>query len=176
MRYRAWAGALLLVFGTACARNPAPKGWLGPADRAARDPYGAWIEIQPLAGGSKLEGEFLAVDRDSVYVLDLGGTVRSLPLAAVADATVAAYDARWGRLAAWTALGALSTVSHGVFAILTFPAWILSGTIMTAIQSRSSIHHVRRGEDWTSVRKFARFPSGLPPDLPRSLPPKRRGA
>lgn len=171
---RHWAAGLLLVLGTACATNPAPDGWLGPADRAAGDPYGAWIEIEPLGPGSKIKGEFLAVDGDSVYVLDLGGRVRSLPLPEVADAAVVAYDARWGRLAAWTALGALSTISHGVFAILTLPTWIIGGTVITALQSRSSIRHVRRGEDWTSVRKYARFPAGLPPGLPRNLPPKRR--
>jgi hypothetical protein len=168
-----WIGFALAGGALACSQNPAPTGWLAPARAAQSDPYGAWIVVWPPAG-PEVAGEFLAVDRDTVFVLPPGGGVRAVALGSVEGALVAFYDAQWGGLTGWTMAGALSTISNGWFSAFTFPLWTIGGSLITGGQSRAPLRRVRSAADWSAVRMFARFPAGLPPDLPRTLPPKER--
>ena len=105
--------------------HPAPSGWLARAGQAQSDPYGAWIVVSPPAGGTTLEGELLAIDRDSVFVLTAVGAVRSEALDPGSRAVLAFYDAGTTDLTTWTALGALSTISNGHLLIFTLPAWAI---------------------------------------------------
>lgn len=171
--WRRWLASVLA--GTlGCAANPAPRGWLAPAREAQTDPYGAWIVVKRLGGGGDVSGEFLAVERDSLFVLSANSAVRAIPLDGVLRAQIAFYDARSGDLALWTALGSLSTISNGAFLIFTFPIWIIGGSVATAGQSSAPLRRVDPTHTWDAVRMYARFPGGLPPNLPRMLPPKPR--
>ena len=169
--------------GLACATNPAPKGWLAPPAVAQSDQYGAWIvvtAVQSSARGDRhqprreIAGEFLDVGHDSVFVLLSSGTVSATALADVRRARLAYYDSQSGSLAGWTFLGSVSTISNGWFAGLTFPIWLIAGSLTTASQSRAPIVSVsvNNRADWARVRMYARFPQGLPAHLPRTLPPK----
>lgn len=162
---------VLLAGAAACAGNPAPSGWLAPAREAREDPYGAWVVLS-REPAPQVAGELLAVERDSIYVLTPAGEVVAVSPFGVRRATVAFYDAQWGGLAAWTILGALSTASNGYFLVLTFPLWTVGGSLITGGQSRAPLRTLRRGDAWEAVRRYARFPQGLPPGLPRRLPPK----
>jgi hypothetical protein len=177
---------LLAALGSsACASNPAPHGWLAPTARAQADPYGAWIVVEaaqpPTAGEHQrarreVAGEFLAVDHDSVFVLLPSGAVNSIALATVLRARLAYYNSQAGALEAWTFAGSLSTISNGAYAIFTLPLWIIAGSLTTGGQSRAPIVSLEGGEPtaWAHVRMYARFPQGLPPQLPATLPPKVR--
>jgi hypothetical protein len=156
-----------------CAGNPAPRGWLAPAREAQAEPFGAWIVLSHTRA-QDLGGEFLAVDRDSVYLLSRAGEVLAFSVAGVREAKIAFYDAQWGALAAWTTVGALSTISNGAFLIFTFPLWTIGGPLITGGQSRAPIKTVDTAASWEAVRMYARFPAGLPENLPRKLPPKQR--
>ena len=57
--------------------------------------------------------------------------------------------------------GALSTASHGVGLIISFPVWILIGSISTATQSYTPIQKFPV-KSWDELIKYARFPQGLP--------------
>jgi hypothetical protein len=118
-----------------------------------------------------VSGEFLAVERDSVFVLSPDSTVRTVPLDSVRHAKVAFYDAQWNQLAVWTILGSLSTISNGIVLVLTFPLWAVGGSIATAVQSRDAVRQVDNSLTFDAVRMYARFPGGLPENLPRTLPP-----
>lgn len=168
--------AFVVVCGApACVANPAPERWLAPATAARTDPYGAWIVITKVGDSSEVSGEFLAVGRDSVFVLLEDSTVRSLPTDSVATAQVAFYDAQWDQLTMWTVAGALGTISNGAFLILSLPVTVIGGTIATRNTSREPIRMVDGPGGWDAVRMYARFPAGLPENLPRRLPPKPRG-
>ena len=164
---------LLALATISCARNPAPYGWLPTPARADTDPYGAWV-VGSLRGvpDSSIAGELLAVERDSVFVLTPDSVVRTTPLDSVSTAHVAFYDAQSSQLALWTALGAVSTISNGVFLLFTFPAFVIGGSIATAKQSQAPIRSVEDRAAWDAVRMYARFPTGLPPGLPTRLAPK----
>jgi hypothetical protein len=172
--WRRWLASVLAGGTLACAQNPAPRGWLVPAREAQADPYGAWIVVSRLGGGPDVGGEFLAVQRDSVFVLLADGEVRTVPLDSVLHARIVFYDAQWGGLAIWTTLGSLSTISNGAFLVFTFPLWVIGGSLATAGQSHAPLHRVDRAGDLGLFRMYARFPGGLPANLPRTLPPKPR--
>jgi hypothetical protein len=122
-----------------------------------------------------LEGELLAVERDSVFVLTQGGDVRSEQLDRVERALLAFYAPGTGPLAIWSILGAVSTISNGAFLLFTFPAWVIGGSLAARGQSRAPLYRIDDRDDWSLARLYARFPARLPPDLPRRLPPKSGG-
>jgi hypothetical protein len=157
----------------ACASNPAPSRWLGGATKETADPYGAWITLE-TATKRHAQGEFLAVDKDSVFVLGAEGTVRAFAVADVSNALIAYYDAKWGELAAWVAAGSVSTISNGGFLVFTLPLWLIGGSAVTGAQSHAPILNVHSLDQWRMLNIYARFPQGLPSGLPRTLPPKPR--
>jgi hypothetical protein len=177
MRASSWRRLLAAALaGTTlgCAHNPAPPGWLTPAQQAQADPYGAWIVIWRVGGGPAETGEFLAAEGDSVFVLSNDGEVRTLLKESVLRAQIWFYDSQMDALAGWTLLGSLSTGSHGFFLIFSLPVWIVAGPLATRSQSLAPLTQVNRAESWADVRMYARFPAGLPANLPRTLPPKSR--
>lgn len=169
--WRATPTLALVLACTACVANPAPAGWLSPPAQSQADPYGAWIVISTRDGPS-LSGEFLAVENDSVFVLLTNGTAQGVPMHGILQARIAWYDSEWGRLALWSTLGSISTVSHGFGLILSFPVWVIGGSIAAGGQSRASLLRVDLPSQWDIVRPYARFPGGLPPNMPQALPVK----
>jgi hypothetical protein len=170
-RWRRWASLTLIAGAAACVQNPAPIGWLSPAVAAQNDPYGAWIVVT-TSDTSGASGEFLAVDNDSVFVLSLDSTVRAVPRGSVREAKIAFYQSQLGSVILWSALGTLSTASNGILLVFTAPTWIIAGTVASASESRAPIRTVAKTEDWETVRMYARFPMGMPQNLPRRLPTK----
>lgn len=177
--WRAAGGAAVLL--AACVSNPAPSGWLPPADVAAREAYGGWIVADTakddqrgsFAGGSTapvpVAGELIAVDPDSVFVMSGRGLV-GLRKLQVRRATLFSYDSQWGQLAAWGVVGTLSTISNGLLLLLTAPLWVIVST--SAASSRSHAPMVEladSGDRWEKLRLYARFPQGLPSGMDRSV-------
>lgn len=156
-----------------CATNPAPRGWLLPADSAQRDPYGAWMVVTYGAnsGGParRAAGELLAVDPDTVFLLSPGDTLIAVPRDRVLRGRLAYYDAQIWAPSLWTAVGTMSTLSHGFVLLVSAPVWIVTGTAATASQSHRPIIDVRRndGTEWRVVGRYARFPLGMPVGVDR---------
>lgn len=172
--------ALLLLFAVlllgGCATSSAPPGFLvGGRDEQA-DAHGAWIELRIWDEEmQELQGEFLAVEGDSLFVfatVDERWELVSLSLSDILGGKLRAYDPGTGQYAGWAVLGTLSTVSHGFYLVLTAPVWILGGTAIASSQSKIADYEFAQ----TSIHKlgaFARFPAGMPDGLDRSrLQPK----
>jgi len=156
------------VFAGACAGNPAPKGWLPSPQETPTDPYGAWIDVVTLQG-TELRGELIAVHDDSVFVLPEDGVLVATARADVRLARTAFYASQYGGLAAWATVGSIATVSNGLLAVGTLPLWLIIGPIAVGADSRAPLTSVRHDDRWVDVRKYARFPQGLPPALDRSV-------
>jgi len=117
-----------------------------------------------------VQGELLAATTDSLFVLPLDGPFHAVARPTVTELQLTAYDANWGYLGVWTALGTLSTLSHGLFLPLSAPVWIIGGSVATSSQSRRPVF---TNPPLETLRRFARFPQGLPPNLARDqLRPK----
>lgn len=156
-------GALLAVIALGgCATNPAPVGWLPRAEQLPRSARGAWIVLNADMGRGGTGGELIAVGEDRVFILTEAG-LRSIPRSDVRHGTLALYETNAGK----TAAASLITLTHGRFLLLTAPMWFA----LAIGESREPLLPVRQ-ESLDSIRKYARFPQGLPPDLdPASLGP-----
>lgn len=145
-----------------CAGTGAPRGWLSTAAEAQKESKGAWIKIEYLSGASKrpIQGEFFAVNTETVYVGTAAGLI-AIPLSDIKKARLATYDSQYRKLSVWTLLGSLSTASHGWGLFLSAPVWIIGGSLAAAAQSHKPIESFP-DSDWNELKKFARFPHGLP--------------
>lgn len=167
----AWIATLLGL--TACTGNPAPRGWLAPAAQAQSGVYGGWIELRYEEGEREreLEGELIALADDTLFVLS-DSSFQALPRTLVRRARVTGYDPATGLLSAWTVGGIVGTASHGGFLIISLPVWILSGSLAANANSSAAKIEYPDGA-WAALRKYARYPQGLPPGLDRkALAPK----
>lgn len=169
-----WSALLAVWCVAGCASSTAPKGWLPKATEAQSATHGGWLSFR-LNGGAVHEGEFLGIQRDlqhrrpaadSIFILERGAWF-GVATTEVASATLWAYDANYGPLAAWAILGTLSTPSHGVGMVISAPVWIVVGTAAASSQSHAPRMTLTPGT-WESARAYARFPQGLPPGLDRS--------
>jgi hypothetical protein len=157
----------------ACASNPAPDNWLPAVAEAPSDPYGAWILVSPRGEGqANIQGEFLSVGSDSVFVLLPEGYVRAIPRDSIARAQIAFVDPDDGPLQVWSIIGGIGTVSNGVVLGLTLPLWIIAGTLVTGNERSVALRTVYAEEGLDSLRMFGRYPGGMPPDLVRRMNPR----
>lgn len=172
-RRSAWAALVAGSCLAGCASSTAPKGWLPRAVDAQSAAHGGWLSLRVTGGsrGTIHEGELLAIQADSVFILERGACL-GMPIAQVAAATLTAYDADTGLLALWTLIGTLSTASHGAGLILSAPVWIVAGSVARASDFHAS-QRTLTPATWEGGRAYARFPQGLPEGLDRSsLRPK----
>jgi len=162
-RLRAAAATALLIGTPACAHYPVNRslGYQGtPMTVQVEDVPAKGFHVDVSAKQGDVSGELLAVSPEQVYVLTARG-MRAVPTAEVHDVSIRLYDSGWGWLAGWTALGTVSTASHGVFLVFSAPLWLVVGISATAnASSRSSIPI--RGPGLPGLWQFARFPAGLP--------------
>jgi hypothetical protein len=199
MRTRAKV-VVVVLFGAllaGCSGTGAPSGWLPTAEATQEEAHGAWITVRRRSLESRevlAEGELIAVHEDSLFVLVSDGPESELvavPRAPDIKAKVGTFDPKRGGLVAWTLLGSVSTVSHGVNLIFTLPIWIITGTVVGNNAGAPAIEHYPDEfvfDSFDSMRVYARFPQGLmnsidravlEPRLPAKLtkdpPPERRG-
>jgi hypothetical protein len=152
-------------------------GQYAEMNRAAKrgDPaVGVRLEQVPVRGftatarrldGSELRGELLASDDRALWIEDSARTTRRLGFEQIDKLELDLTSAETETIGLWTALGALSTVSHGVVAIFTAPTWLLVGTSATIAESSADDADVRAVK-YPMLNQFARFPQGLPPGWP----------
>jgi hypothetical protein len=113
-----------------------------------------------------VQGELIALSPDRVFVLtDVG--LLELPKTTISQAKLTAYDSGAVALGVWTFLGTLSTISHGVFLIISAPVWVIGGSAITAVQSHKPVISYPKNS-WEAFQRYARFPQGLPQGLERS--------
>lgn len=153
-----------------CASSGAPEfGLPDPNDRNSLA-YGGWIIVNSTdeKAGSELSGELVAIDSTNLYLLTEFSEFLSVPLKDIQKATLTAYDIKSGKLGLWVGLGLLSTASHGMVVIASAPAWLLFGALPVIGQSYAPRHSYPK-ESWESIRRFARFPQGLPSGLKSTM-------
>lgn len=163
------AAAALIAVG-ACYTSRAPAGWLPTPQEAASHPYGAWITLVSNvdAGATEIAGELIAAEWDTLHVM-LVDTMEmsrlvSVPIHSVSEVRLEFFHASRSGYATWTALGVLSTFSHGFFLVLTAPTWAGIGTYATSVYTRAPLVRTPTIE---ALRPYARFPQGIPRGLDR---------
>lgn len=158
-----------------CAASIAPSGWLPSAERTQWDGYGSWAIVTLSIGpGESCEGELIAATSDSIFILQ-GSVLEAYGVNQVGRIHLQTYDSRHGGLTAWTAFGALSTISHGFILALSAPVWIITGSVATSAQSRLPHRTIADGS-WSQLAPYCRYPGGIPASVNRSkIAPKQIG-
>jgi hypothetical protein len=129
---------------------------------------------------TRVYGELIAVHDDSIFVLDDG--LRAAQRVNVYTVILTTFFPQNSTTSAWGVLGSLSSLSHGVGAVISLPLWIIFSSASSSSVSREPQEIYTRGGDttsrygvtWEDLAKFARFPQGIPESLDRTqLEPKK---
>jgi len=126
-----------------------------------------------LRDATSLNGELLAAERDSLWILRPGGGVNVVPLSAVSGIRTRQRGMTAGGVFLWSLIGgaisggalaaACSSVDGaencGVVVPATLLAWVVVGGLAAAVTSSGS-RSVHLEVD--AIRPYARFPQGLP--------------
>lgn len=169
------AGVLLAASAFGCTPYRPPGGWLEAPVPAQAEVYGAWIRLRFDGHRPDVDGELLAVESDSVYVLGMDSVVDAVGLGAVEKAELYVYDPDLTGGQVWSLLGMLGTLSNGYYSSFTLPLWSIAGGIGFSSDRRAAAPRVGKRSKWAEARPYARFPQGLPPGLPRHLAPRTLG-
>lgn len=158
--------ALTTMLFHGCATSTAPNGWLRSPSAEHRDSFGGWCDVTFTGGRGHLGGELIAVGSDSLYVLG-ADQLRAVARSSIEKATLMIYAAPMRPIAAWSALGFLSSVLHGYGFLISGPVWIVVGTATTSAVSRQPQLRYPSDDSWKDLGEYARFPAGLPEELDR---------
>jgi hypothetical protein len=150
----------MLAFGPGCASNTAPHGWLPTAGEATHDGFGSWVEVGLRGQKRDIDGELIAVSSDRLTVLS-GGELIGIHMTNITLIKVTTFQSQHAIIGWWAFLGFLSTASHGFGLVLSGPAWIVIGSI-SAVAASNHPQTLAYSGQWAKLRKFARFPQGLP--------------
>jgi hypothetical protein len=151
------SGSLLF----SCATLRSPRGWLPDVQKLQSQAYGCWIMVDSLSDGlaMSISGELIAATSDSLFVLKENG-ISEIPLSVIREANLEIFKEK--RVAGmWATLGTLSTLSHGFWLIASGPVWIIAGISSAVGESRAGLVQFE-GPPPRDIRKYARFPQGLP--------------
>lgn len=152
-----------------CAVTHEPEGWLANPQAMQTDTYGGWVRVK-LNSASKekaeLRGELIAIGKDSMYVAN--ETFHSIAIFSIKSAQLAAYEPHTEEMGGLFILGTLSSISNGVFLLITAPMWIIGGSLTTRARSFEPIVRYPARE-LSRFAPFARFPQGLPAGIDRKI-------
>ncbi len=146
----------------ACRSSSAPLEYRDRPRALASRVSGSWVEIRRVDGAYRY-GELLAAAGDTLFAIHRD-TLHAIPRDSVYRVELTRYRPSTGGLATWAALGALSTISHGFYLVLTAPTWIITGIVASTVESRRAIWHTT---DFKALAPWSRFPAGLPPQIER---------
>lgn len=181
---------LLITAGLlwSCKTTNAPQNYLPHPKDMATHGFGGWTDIYlknpddietevdslPPFMQSKLfnpdqplSGEMIAIEKDSLYVHSAQG-LRVLPKNVIDNVDLQGYKSGFSLYTGTTLFGILSTITHGFYLILSTPLWLISGVIFGGSQAHVPILEYPDRESWGELRRFARFPQGLPEDMSRN--------
>lgn len=147
-----------------CRSVKTPAGTVPRRGSLDKDAFGAWMIL--TKGGKQIAGEFIASSNDSIYILPDNG-LQAHAIAGLDTIRIVMYKTDAGAYAVWTSIASVATVLNGLFAVITLPATLVTG-ITTSVVEGNRINYLDKGKaDWSEMRKYARFPQGLPPGLDR---------
>jgi hypothetical protein len=163
--------SLLFIYSlviTGCATTYAPDDWLPDTDDVPQNAHGGWITVvtQEVKSQSdevwmEYSGEFIALDKDNVYVLY--DSLYVIAKNKIVNSVVDLDQKNTGIYALWVILGSLSTISNGYYLAITFPLWLIAGIPTAAGESYRDMYAEEYPDEiyWNDVNKFSRFPQGV---------------
>lgn len=153
------------LFMSHCQSVKAPKGAVPSRKGIATSAFGGWVSLSFLDSTRQtVEGEFIAVNNDTVYVM-AGDKMDSFKTVDIRVARIILFSNDATGFGVWTALTSLGTISNGGFLIFTLPMTLVTGILTTVGESKRVNFFEYPTHDWEELSKYARFPQGIPPGV-----------
>lgn len=153
------------LFMSHCQSVNAPKGSVPHRKGIATNAFGGWVSLSFWDSTRQIvEGEFIAVDNDTVYVL-VGDKLDASKAADIRVARIILFNNDAAGYGVWTILTSLGTISNGGFMIFTLPMTLVTGILTTVAESKRVNFFEYPEHDWGALSKYARFPQGIPPGV-----------
>jgi hypothetical protein len=152
-----------LVGSAGCASNPVPSRLRVTKEQAVMSGKGAPARVT-FRNRAIAFGELIAASDDTIWILTEQGQLAFYPVSVIESVALGIHDNHAELFGVWTALGSVSTISHGAFLIFTLPIWLVSGLSVTIQESRSGNFEY---PPWplVALKPYARFPQGAPVGL-----------
>jgi hypothetical protein len=171
------AGLLFLLSECSTVRIPAHYRYT--AHQLKREITGSWINIKlkpvvPEVQEKELSGELIAIQSDTMYIITAQG-LKDVRVSDIAEAVLYMYMNQPGMYASVTGLLYLPDIIAALvigtpgFLLLGIP-WVVTGGIVT-IAEGSNHTNILNYPDFCKLgelKKFARFPQGMPTDIDKT--------
>ena len=165
-----WIIISLCVIITGCASTSAPEGWLSTIDSLKNDTRGSWIDIELKNPKEIISGELISFQNDTIMTLaHYNNELVSTNINRVKRFKVAIFDPNLNLLNRYATLGFFSSLSHGFWALLTMPAWIIQGVRANIKYSKNAIKVFNDNTNisFDDLNKFSRYRGPIPETIER---------
>lgn len=158
--------AIMAAAVASCASNPKPHP--PTLEMMERKGWGGQVVVNTRSGAI-VNGELIAIDASRIYVLRRPlrtGALATVDLSNVDSAKLYRYEPDSG-FGGWGIAGALSTLTHGFWLLISAPTWLVSAAVAREFEvSHAILSYPKVG--WSAFTPWARFPQGLPPNVDES--------
>jgi hypothetical protein len=159
---------LLAILLNGCATTETVT-YLPKRDFVGKETNGSMIFLRSRQADF-IEGELIAVENDSVYILTKSQFTPCGKLKAVAKTDIAGYTLRFAdsKNYSWTIpVFTIISLTHGLFAIVSLPInWMVTGSLSSAANRSATYTMSRLKID--DLYSFSRFPQGIPSEVDKT--------
>jgi hypothetical protein len=162
-----------------CYSEDIPEAYLPLPGKVKTQVTGSWVSInyhspQDSNYSKKISGELIAVQTDSIYVLN-ELQLYSVDINSIDSARLYIFKNQTGKYVLATVIGLTPNIIAAManqmyeFLILAIP-WALTGTITSLIEGSGHNDKLEypKKNSLEDFKNFARFPMGIPPDMERN--------
>jgi hypothetical protein len=159
----------LLATSSAAEKALARGAWLEvEGELLAATPAMLYVRVERLSVDDDTLEESTRPIRRSAGKIGKPGS-RRIPAGDIARVRLEKYRTSKLGLGIWGSLGALSSFSHGFFAVASLPVWLLTDGVTSAVESRHAFQDIDAGVGLEALAPWARFPQGVVPGLDEGL-------
>jgi hypothetical protein len=138
--------------------------YLPKPDAIGINQYGSYIKLR-VTGSQAIKGELLAVDKNNLYVLADTAATKKVTIVPVSQISKFKLLYATPKNYVWTIpLSLLATISHGWYLMFTAPANLITTGAITASGFEAFTYN-NKIITYEQLKKFARFPQGIPPTV-----------
>lgn len=163
---------LISILFAGCASSYAPREYLSEIEDTQQESFGGWITVISDTAKSKgnirgiiYAGEFIGYDSLNVYLL--ADSLIIVPRTNIPKCVLQLDDNDIETFAGWTVLGIISSFTHGYYATVSIPAWLITGILVNSAESARDRYEAKNPDEkyLQSILIYSRFPQGIPSEL-----------
>jgi hypothetical protein len=168
-----------ILFLSGCSSSKVPVSYSYNKRELRKEITGSWTEVKlnptdTTGQKTAISGELIAIQSDTVYILTSMG-LQGIHEYNINEAVVYMYRNQAGMYATITLLLYIPDIVAAIitgypyFLLIGLP-WIVMGSTIALIETsnQSNLLNYPFGNQFQELKKFARFPQGIPPGIDKS--------